>query len=205
MRPKDHNSARERYRLQRISRGTHARLNHWRREETAPQPEPEIVYQMDPAAQQIAAENEQLRDALMRHKADFDNYRRRTLKEKEQIGDAAKEALVSTLLPVLDNLDLALQSARAAQDVDSVRKGIEMVVEELVRTLAAQGLERIDPLGQPFDPVIAEALCVEERTDVPDGQIVEALRPAYRFRDRVIRPALVKVAKRPAAEAANSE
>ncbi len=193
------NSARERFRLRRLFYRDH--FGRLVAEQGGANIDPELVRQIDLAAQQMAAENEQLREALRRHKADFDNFRRRTLKEKEELRDAAKEALLGTLLPVLDNFDLALQSARTAQDADSVRQGVEMVAQQLMSTLQSEGLERVDLLGQPFDPTLAEALTVEERDDVPDGQIIEVLRPAYRYKGRVIRPALVKVAKNRAGKA----
>lgn len=190
------NHTRERYRLRRIFyRDQFGKVV---ADEGIAKVDPELIKQIDLAAQQMAAENEQLREALKRHKADFDNFRRRTQKEKEQLRDAAKEALLATLLPVLDNFERAIESAKTAQDVASVRQGIEMVANQLMGLLSSEGLERLDLLGKPFDPTVAEALAVEERTDVPDGQIVEVLRPAYRFKDRIIRPALVKVAKNPA-------
>jgi len=163
------------------------------------------VQQIEQATMQIAAENEQLKEALKRQKADFDNYRRRTQKEKEQLRDAAKESLVAELLPVLDNFERAIASAKTATDVESVRKGIEMVAEQLNAILRGEGLERIDALGSQFDPALHEALEVEERTDVPEGQITQVLRPGYRFKDRVIRPALVKVAKKPASAEAGEK
>jgi molecular chaperone GrpE len=164
-----------------------------------------LVQQIEQATMQIAAENEQLKEALKRQKADFDNYRRRTQKEKEQLRDAAKESLVAELLPVLDNFERAIASAKTATDVESVRKGIEMVAEQLNAILRGEGLERIDALGSQFDPALHEALEVEERTDVPEGQITQVLRPGYRFKDRVIRPALVKVAKKPASAEAGEK
>ncbi|MCX7624882.1 MAG: nucleotide exchange factor GrpE [Candidatus Sumerlaeaceae bacterium] len=189
------NHARERYRLRRtFYRDQFGKLV---AEEGLAKIDPELVRQIDLAAQQMAAENEQLREALRRQKADFDNFRRRTLREKEQLRDAAKEALIATLLPVLDNFERAIESAKTAKDVESVRQGIEMVANQLMGLLEGEGLERVDLADKPFDPTLAEALSVEERTDVPDGQIVEVLRPAYKFKDRVIRPALVKVAKHP--------
>lgn len=191
-------SARERYRLRRAFYREH--VGRLLAEEGVGKLDPELVRQIDMAAQQMAAENEQLREALKRQKADFDNFRRRTLKEKEELRDSAKEALLSTLLPVLDNFERALESAKTAKDVESVRQGIEMIAAQLMSTLGSEGLERVDVTGQPFDPTLAEALSIEERSDVPDGQIVEVLRPAYRFKGRVIRPALVKVAKKPSEE-----
>ncbi|MGB9692252.1 MAG: nucleotide exchange factor GrpE [Candidatus Sumerlaeaceae bacterium] len=197
-----HNSARERYRLRRAFYREH--FGRLVAEEGVAKLDPELVRQIDLAAKQMAIENEQLREAFKRQKADFDNFRRRTLKEKEELRDAAKEAFLATLLPVLDNFERALESARSAKDVQSVRQGIEMIASQLMSTLASEGLERVDPFGQQFDPTIAEALSTEERADVPDGQIIEVLRPAYRFKGRLIRPALVKVAKKPAEEASKA-
>lgn len=192
----NHNLARERYRLRRnFYRDRFARIL---ADEETTTIDPELVRQVDLMARQMAAENEQLREALKRHKADFDNFRRRTLKEKEQLRDAAKEALLVNLLPVLDNFERAVASAKTATDVETLRRGIEMVADQLTSILGQEGLERFDPTGEPFDPTLHEALTVEENSEVPDGQIIEVLRPGYRFKDHVIRPALVKVAKNPA-------
>jgi molecular chaperone GrpE len=203
MKRNNHNFARERFRLRRAFYRDHYA------EKLAAEPaikvDANLVQQIEQATMQVAAENEQLKEALKRQKADFDNFRRRTMKEKEQLRDAAKESLVAELLPVLDNFERAIASAKTATDVESVRKGIEMVAEQLNAILRGEGLERIDAQGSQFDPALHDALEVEERADVPEGQITQVLRPGYRFKDRVIRPALVKVAKKPASAEAGEK
>jgi len=195
------NGARDRYRLRR------ARYRELFAQRVADEPNttisPELVRQIDMAAKALATENEQLREALKRQKADFDNFRRRTQKEKEELRDAANEAFIAKLLPVLDNFERAIASAQTATDVAAVRQGVEMVAAQLNSLLQSEGLTKIDAAGVPFDPQMHEALSVEERSDLPDGQVVEVLQAGYKYKDRVIRPALVKVAKHPSTAASN--
>lgn len=157
--------------------------------------EPELVRQIDLAAHAIAGENEQMRQAMLRQKAEFENFRRRTLKEKDQLRDTTKEALVANLLPVIDNFDRAIDATAQASDVSSVRQGVEMVAHQLRGILENEGFQRIDALGETFDPVLHEAIAVEDRPGVPDNEVIEVMLPGYRFKDRVVRPAMVKVAK----------
>ncbi len=180
---------------------------------------PEIVEQLEESFRRADAElaaardevvlaredNAQLREAVARQRAEFDNFRRRTLKEKEQIRSAASEKLLTELLPVIDNFDRALHSASQATDAAAIRDGVEMVAVQLLRILESEGLERIEPLGEPFDYAQHEALAVEERDDVPENQVVEVMLPGFRFGERVIRPAMVKVARHPQQESVGAQ
>ncbi|PKO16737.1 nucleotide exchange factor GrpE [candidate division BRC1 bacterium HGW-BRC1-1] len=137
-----------------------------------------------------------LRDQSLRQQADFDNFRKRTQKEKEQIRTAAAENAVANLLPVIDNFDRALASSQTAMDTEALRKGVQMVATQLQNILQGQGLEpiQIDD-STSFDPTLHEAVSIEERTDVPDQHIINVMLPGYKFGDRVLRPAMVTVAR----------
>jgi molecular chaperone GrpE len=164
-------------------------------------PDPDYVAQVEGKARVLAEENAGLRDAVARQRAEFDNFRKRTAKEKEQTRAAASEAILGRLLPVIDNFDRALASSAQATDPTSIRTGIEMVASQLHSILGDEGLEKIHPAGEPFDPTVHEAVAVEERVDVPDHHVSEVMLPGFRYKDRVIRPAMVKVARNAAKEA----
>lgn len=151
------------------------------------------------AQEAAAAEVSQFKETIMRQRADFDNFRRRVQKEKEQIRDSTREDLVAKLLPVVDNFERALASASNASDTTSIREGVTMISGQLMRALEGEGLTKIAALNEPFDPALHEAIATEERSDVPDHHVCEEMLPGYRFKDKVIRPAMVKVAKAPAA------
>jgi molecular chaperone GrpE len=144
-------------------------------------------------------EGQQLRDALSRQKAEFENYRKRVLKEKDQIREATKEDIISRLLPVLDNFERAMQSASLVPEAASIRQGIEMVSAQLMGALASDGLEQVKALHAPFDPNMHDAIAVEERDDVAENTVVEVMLPGYRLGERLLRPAMVKVSKAPSA------
>ncbi len=190
-------ATRERYRLRRAMLGA----AFGEPEDTGseePGIDPEQYAELEENAAALQEENARLRDSALRQKAEFDNFRRRTLKEKDQIRDAAREDLLVRLLPVVDNFDRALEAVETATDAGSLRQGVEMVAGQLRRILEGDGLSRIEALNQPFNPEEHEALAVEERADVPENHVAAVMLPGYRFRDRVIRPAMVKVAKLPA-------
>lgn len=137
-----------------------------------------------------------LRDKALRQQAEFDNFRKRTQKEKEQIRAAAAESAVADMLPVIDNFDRALASSQSSVDIEALRKGVEMVATQLQSILQGQGLEPITvDDSTSFDPALHEAVAVEERSDVPDQHIIGVMLPGYKFGDRVLRPAMVTVAR----------
>ena len=140
-------------------------------------------------------------ERLLRTTADFENFKKRAAREKQEAIKYANEGLLQKLVPVLENLDMALA---ATQDVrpeagQSLQAGVNMICQQLKSVLAEAGLEELDALGKPFDPNLHEALMQKETPDVPEGQVVQQLRKGYKFRDRLMRPASVVVAKQPAA------
>ena len=141
------------------------------------------------------AEAESYLDDLRRLQADFDNYRKRTLREQTTRAASASQALVARLLPVLDNFELAVSSAERSRDFDRMLKGVEMVFGELREVLEAEGLVRIEAEGKPFDPERHEAVIAVEEEDTEPGMVVDIVRAGYELRGKVLRPAMVKVAK----------
>jgi molecular chaperone GrpE len=141
------------------------------------------------------AEAESYLDDLRRLQADFDNYRKRTLREQTARAASASQALVTRLLPVLDNFELAVSSAEQSRDFDRMLKGVEMVFGELREVLEAEGLVRIEAEGKPFDPERHEAVIAVEQEGSEPGMVVDIVRAGYELGGKVLRPAMVKVAK----------
>jgi molecular chaperone GrpE len=152
---------------------------------------PEGGEELDEARRQAA----EYREHLQRLQAEFENYRKRVLKEQTRAVEMASEPLARRLLEVLDEFDLALMSAEQKPDFDRFLHGVELVYAKLQDILRAEGLERIDAEGKPFDPQQHEALM---QTGDAEGEpfVADVLRQGYRLRGRVIRPAGVKVARR---------
>jgi molecular chaperone GrpE len=140
-------------------------------------------------------------ERLLRTTADFENFKKRAAREKQEAIKFANEGLLQKLLPVLENLDMALAATQTARPEagQSLQAGVNMISQQLKGVLAEAGLEELDALGNPFDPNLHEALMQKETPDVPEGQVVQQLRKGYKFRDRLLRPAGVVVAKQPAA------
>ena len=135
------------------------------------------------------------RDHLQRLQADFENYRKRMLKEQTRAVEMASEPLVRRLLEVLDEFDLALMAAEKKPDFDKFLHGVELVYAKLFDILRSEGLERIEAGGKPFDPELHEAL-MQSGEGEGDPVVADVLRQGYRLKGRVIRPSGVKVARR---------
>jgi len=148
-----------------------------------------------------AAKADENWERLVRTTADFDNFKKRAAREKQEAIKYANEGLLQKLVPVLEHLDMALAAAPVAgsQPGHSLQAGVSMIGQQLKSVLAEAGLEELEALGKPFDPNLHEALSQQETRDVPEGQVVQQLRKGYKFRDRLLRPASVVVAKQPAA------
>jgi molecular chaperone GrpE len=138
------------------------------------------------------AEATQYREHLQRLQAEFENYRKRVLKEQTQAVALAARPVISRLLEVLDDFDLALMHAQDRPDFDRFLHGVELVYAKLLDTLRAEGLERIEAQGKPFDPELHEAL-MQSGGGEGDPVVADVLRPGYTLKGRVIRPAGVRV------------
>ena len=134
-------------------------------------------------------------DDLRRLKAEFDNYRKRVLKEQTAMIDRASAAVIERLLPVLDDFELALMAADRTKDYESMVRGVEMVYGKLREMLEKEGLERIEAIDTPFDPELHEAVMHAEG-EGDELFVVDEMRPGYKVAGRVLRPAMVKVARR---------
>ncbi len=149
-----------------------------------------------------AAKADEHWDRLLRTSADFDNFKKRAAREKQDAIKFANESLLQKLIPVLDNFDMALaatQTSAKGDAVQSLQTGVNMIYQQLKSALTEAGLEELDAAGKPFDPNVHEAVSQQETAEIPEGQVVQQLRKGYKFRDRLLRPASVVVAKHPAA------
>ncbi len=142
--------------------------------------------------EQMAAQNAELLDSLRRLKADFDNYRKRMIREQTRILETAEAELVKKLLPVIDNLERALASA-GESGPKGLAEGVAKVLELMLDTFAREGLEVIDPQGEPFDPEQHEAMMVVETDDCPEDTVTDVVQKGYRFAGTLLRPAMVRV------------
>jgi molecular chaperone GrpE len=144
---------------------------------------------------QIESERDEYLETLRRVQAEFENYRKRVIKEQTALVDRATSGLVEQLLPVLDSFELALKNLDSAgsDDIESVRKGVELVYAELLGVLEKAGLSRIEAEGKPFDPNVHEAVMQEDGDGEP--VVTDVLRTGYTLKGRVLRPAMVKVTR----------
>jgi molecular chaperone GrpE len=142
------------------------------------------------------SETEELNDKYLRLYAEFDNYRRRVNRDKEEQAKYGNESLVYELLPILDSLELALKHAPEEQQTGLVQ-GVEMTLKELQRTLEKFGISKIEAAGKEFDPSIHHAMLQVERKDLEEKMVAEELRAGYLYRDKVLRPSLVAVSVKP--------
>lgn len=147
-----------------------------------------------------AAKADENWERLLRTTADFDNYKKRAAREKQEAVKFANESLLQKLVPALDTFDMALAAAQnsGTEAAQSLQTGIAMVFQQLKSALAEAGLEEVDAAGKPFDPNLHEAVSQQETADVPEGQVLQQLRKGYKLRERLLRPATVIVAKHPA-------
>jgi molecular chaperone GrpE len=161
---------------------------------SADDPTPASAAPADPLAQ-AQAETARLKDQLLRLAADFDNYKKRSRRELADTAKMAREDVLKELLPVFDNLERATSHASQATDVKALTEGISMVTRQFLDTLGKLGIERVAALGLPFDPTVHEAVQHLETTEHAPGTVAMELQAGYRQGERVIRPAMVVVAK----------
>jgi molecular chaperone GrpE len=139
-----------------------------------------------------AAPEEDWKDRYTRLAAEFDNFRRRTNKEKDELVQYGNVSLLQAILPVMDDLDRALKAAETAQEVEALRKGLQLVHKNLRNTLEKQGVQLIDSLHQPFDSQLHEAIAsMPAAQEELKGKVIEVIEPGYRYREKVIRYAKV--------------
>ncbi|OPY21051.1 MAG: heat shock protein GrpE [Methanomethylovorans sp. PtaU1.Bin093] len=147
----------------------------------------------------------QLKDRLLRLTAEFDNFRKRTVREKEEFRKFASEELLLELIEVYDNFERALESAKNTDDVGSVVKGVEMVFKQFVSILEKEGLQKMECIGAEFDPHEHEAMLHVEHPDHDDNTIIDVCKPGFYLHSRVLRPAAVTVSKLPEGSVADKD
>lgn len=129
----------------------------------------------------------------VRTQADFDNFRKRTQKEREEFAQYASTKLLEQLLPVIDNFERAIAASKDGKDYDALAKGVDMIFRQFGQVLENEGLKAMETVGQPFNPDYHQAVMQVESEEHEEGTIVEELQKGYMLKDRVLRPAMVKV------------
>jgi len=152
-------------------------------------------------AELAKAEATKLKDQLLRTAAEFENFRKRTRREIEDARARGRDETLNELLPVFDNLQRAVQAMSDSSDVGAIRNGIQLVLTQLDAALGRVGVTAIEAVGKPFDPTRHDAVQQIERADVAPGTVVEEVQRGYLNGERLVRPALVVVARAPAAPA----
>jgi molecular chaperone GrpE len=147
----------------------------------------------DPVAA-LQQEKDALHDRLLRTAAEFDNYRKRVERERRELAEFAAADVLAELLPIIDNFDRALQ-APAGPEGDAFRKGVELIHRQMLELLRKRGVKPIEALGADFDPKFHEAVVHETSDDHREGEVMQELQRGYTLGDRLLRPAMVKVAK----------
>ena len=182
--------------------------NHMKSEKETPAPAPAVepadteatpMGTIDGAAAQadvdrLQTERDQLFDRLARLQAEFDNYRKRETRERAEYRDYALINTVEQFLPVLDNFQLALSTQSTTEQL---RSGVELIVRQMGEVLRSLGVQPIPTVETQFDPRVHEAIEMVERDDLPDHQVMDEVRRGYTLRERLLRPALVRVATNP--------
>ena len=140
----------------------------------------------------LKAERDALLDRLARQQAEFDNARKRAVREQQEFRDFAAADVIKGILPVLDSFERAL---KAGGDGSEFRSGVELIYRQMLDALQKAGVQPIKAVGQPFDPKMHEAIEMVDTTDVPDHHVLDELQRGYRYKDRLLRPAMVRVAR----------
>lgn len=157
-------------------------------------PPPDIEQQLQAARE----ESRQNQERYLRAVADWENFRRRVAREKDELRQYAVGGLVEEFLPVLDNLSLGLQSASNHPEAANVAQGFQMVADQIRAILERNGLQEVSPEGEPFDPHQHESLTHQPHDEIPEGHVVQVIRKGYSLNGRLLRPASVLVSSGPA-------
>ncbi|WP_373426165.1 nucleotide exchange factor GrpE [Paenibacillus radicibacter] len=161
--------------------------------ETAQTVENEETVESNSEIEQLRALADENYQKYLRTQADFDNFRRRARLEKEDFAKYASSKVIEGLIPVLDNMERAIAASKESQDLDGLVKGIDMVFRQFDSVLLQEGLTAIESVGQPFNPDFHQAIMQVESDEYEEGYVVEEVQKGYKLKDKVIRPAMVKV------------
>jgi molecular chaperone GrpE len=141
----------------------------------------------------LQADLDRFRDLAMRSQADFENYKKRSAREKEEAIKYANTSLLEKLIPIIDNFELGLAAAKGGGEESPIYSGMNLVLKQLNDFLIDKGLQPIEAVGQKFDPNLHEAIAHEPSEEFPEGAVIRQARRGYRFKDRLLRPATVVV------------
>jgi molecular chaperone GrpE len=161
---------------------------------TEPRPEPEAAESEESALEVIRREKDALQDRLLRTAAEFDNYRKRVDRDRRDQAEAATADALAALLPIVDDLERALK-APAGTDIEGFRKGVELIQQQMIDLLRKRGVKPIEAVGADFDPRYHQAVVQESSPEHREGEVIEEFARGYMLGDRLLRPAMVKVAK----------
>lgn len=153
----------------------------------------EKVLTLEAELKQSKEQADEYYERLQRLQAEFDNFRKRTQKEKEETMKYAAERVVEAMLPVLDNFERAVFSSQSNQDFKAFSQGVDMILKQMQNALVREGLKPIEAVGQPFDPKLHDAVMQVDSTDYPENTVVEELQKGYYLKEKVLRPSMVKV------------
>ena len=167
------------------------------KEKSSPETEP-TEGDGDDSMATLQADLDRFRDLAARSQADFENYKKRCAREKEEGIKYANTALLEKLVPIIDNFELGLEAARGQGEKSPIYSGMKMVLKQLEDFLTANGLQPIEAVGQKFDPNLHEAIAHEASAEAPEGTVTRQVRRGYRFKDRLLRPSSVAVSSGPA-------
>jgi molecular chaperone GrpE len=149
----------------------------------------------DTGASELQRERDEFKDLLLRKTAEFDNFRRRTERERQSLSDAAAADLLTELLPLVDDLERALQAEAGSEGAEAYRRGVELIHRQLTELLRKRGVRPVEALGADFDPNFHQAVAHEPAAGRREGEVIEDYRRGYMLGDRLLRPSMVKVAK----------
>lgn len=163
-------------------------------DDAAADPAPALPLIEEDELVELRRERDSIYDRLLRQAAEFENYRKRIERERKETSEYAAADLLQALLPIIDDFERALQ-AEAAPGAETYRQGLEIILRELRELLRMRGVTPIEAVGADFDPHLHQAVAYEEAPDAREGEVIGEFRRGYRLGDRLLRPAMVKVAK----------
>lgn len=148
-----------------------------------------------PSIEEVQRQRDDYYERLLRKTAEFDNFRKRTERERQTLSEAAAADLIQELLPLIDDLDRALKVQAGSEGAEAYRRGVELIYQQIMETLRKRGVRPIEALGAMFDPHVHQAVMHEPSAAHREGEIIEEFRRGYMLGDRLLRPSMVKVAK----------
>ncbi|MBJ6363087.1 nucleotide exchange factor GrpE [Paenibacillus sp. GCM10012307] len=152
-----------------------------------------LAEEVDPRIAALQKQADDNHQRLLRVQADYDNFRRRTQKEKEELAQYASMKLITELLPIIDNFERAVSASKDSDDKDSFIKGVDMIFRQFDQLLQQEGLKPMETVGQPFNPDFHQAIMQVESEEYEEGIVVEEIQKGYTLKEKVLRPAMVKV------------